>query len=410
MNFIEIIQNPLITRSIGIGGILLISFIMSENKSKIAWRNIFFMFISIWIFAYFLLHSYLGINFISNIASGVDWLYTAGLEGIKFLFGELININGAWGFLFAFRVLPMIIFFSALTSVLYYFGIIQWIVHLIGFIFRPLFGTTGPETLCTIGNSFLSQTEAPLIIKSYLKYMSDSEIFVIMVSGMATISSGLFAIYGMLGISVKHLLVSSILSIPGSLLISKIIIPQNGKENIKEKISKSNTETSFFQALSNGTSSGLMMALNVGAMLLVIISFLFCLNQFISYISNLIFGIPTTSLETLFAFIMWPFSWAMGIPCKEINTVASLLGSKIAINEMVAYLTLSKLDLSLRTTIYATYALCGFSNFSCIGIQIGSIGGMEESLKPTLARLGIKAVFAAAMTNLLVTYIIGFFI
>lgn len=410
MNLVEVLQNPLTMRSIGIFGIFLISFLMSENKSKIAWKNIFFMFISIWIFAYFLLHSYVGINFISTIASGVDWLYSAGLEGIKFLFGELVNTSGVWGFLFAFRVLPMVIFFSALTSILYYFGVIQWFVGIVGFVFRPLYGTTGPETFCAIGNSFLSQTEAPLLIKSYLKHMSESEIFVVMVSGMATISSGLFAVYSMLGISVKHLLVSSILSIPASLVIAKLWIPQTGRENIKEKMIKNDRDDSFFGALGAGTSNGLMMALNIGAILLVIIAFLFCINHFISFAVSFLFNIQNFTLESLFSIIMWPATWAMGIPSSEISTVASLLGSKIAVNEMIAYLALAKLNLSTQATIYATYALCGFSNFSCIGIQISGIGSMEESIKPTLSKLGLKAVFAAALTNLLVTYIIGFFI
>jgi CNT family concentrative nucleoside transporter len=410
MNLAEIFQNPLTMRSIGIVGVLLISFLMSENRNKIAWRSIFFMFISIWIFAYFFLHSYVGINFISSISNGVDWLYGAGLEGIKFLFGELTNTSKAWGFLFAFRVLPMVIFFSALTSILYHFGIIQWFVGIVGFIFRPLYGTTGPETFCAIGNSFLSQTEAPLLIKSYLKHMSESEIFVVMVSGMATISSGLFAVYSMLGISVKHLLVSSILSMPASLVIAKLWIPQTGRENIKEKMIKGDRDDSFFGALGAGTSNGLMMALNIGAILLVIIALLFCINHFISFVVSSIFNIQNFTLESLFSIIMWPATWAMGIPSSEISTVASLLGTKIAVNEMIAYLALAKLNLSTQATIYATYALCGFSNFSCIGIQISGIGSMEESIKPTLSKLGLKAVFAAALTNLLVTYIIGFFI
>lgn len=410
MDISNIIQNPLFSRGIGIVSIFIISILFSNNRSKIGWKNIFFMFISIWIFAYFLLHSYVGINLIASVASGVDWLYGAGLEGIKFLFGDLTLITGPWGFIFAIRVLPMIIFFSALTSILYYFGIIQWVVNLVGVLVRPLYGTTGPETLCAIGNSFLSQTEAPLLIKSYLKYMSESEIFVVMVSGMATISSGLFAVYGALGIPVKHLLVSSILSIPASLFIAKLWIPAIGKKNAKEELVKKDNENSFFGALASGTTNGLMLALNIGAMLLVIIALLFCINQFIIYVTSYLFPESALSLESVFGFIMWPAAWAMGIPSAEIAEVASVLGSKVAINEMVAYISLAKMNLSVQSLIYATYALCGFSNFSCIGIQISCIGSMEESIKPILSKLGIKAVFASAMVNLLVTYIIGFFI
>jgi CNT family concentrative nucleoside transporter len=368
------------------------------------------MFISIWIFAYFLLHSSVGINFITYVAAGVDWLYGAALEGIKFLFGELALINGPWGFIFAIRVLPMVIFFSALTSIMYYLGIIQWIVHLVGFLVRPLYGTSGPETLCAIGNSFLSQTEAPLLIKGYLKHMSESEIFVVMVSGMSTISSGLFAVYGSLGISIKHLLVSSILSVPASLFIAKLLVPQVNKDFYKDKLLKNDVKGSFFGALASGTSDGLMLALNIGAILLVIISILFCINKFIFLIGDFLMISTPLSLDRIFSIIMWPAAWAMGVPNADVFQIASLLGAKIAINEMVAYLALAKMNLGLQSIIYATYALCGFSNFSCIGIQISCIGGMEESIKPIISKLGMRAVFASALTNLLVAYIIGFFI
>jgi CNT family concentrative nucleoside transporter len=409
MEILSLIQMPLFARGVGIVVIFLISIMFSNNRKKIAWKNIFFMFISIWILAYLLLASSAGINFISIIADGVNWLYKAALEGVKFLFGELATVTGPWGFLFAIRVLPMMIFFSALTSILYFFGIIQWVVHLVGFVMRPLFGTTGPETLCAIGNSFLSQTEAPLLIKSYLKYMTQSEIFVVMVSGMATLSSGLFAVYGLLGIPIQHLLVSSILSIPASLLLAKLWVPASGKENVKEKIVRSTEDNTFFGALASGTGSGLMLALHVGAMLLVVISLLFCCNELLAFIGKWL-NLGTISLESIFSIIMWPAAWAMGIPMSEVSQVGFLLGSKIAINEMVAYVALAKMNLGIQSFIYATYALCGFSNFSCIGIQIGCIGEMEQSIKPVLSELGLRAVFVAALTNLLVTYIVGFFI
>lgn len=410
MDILYWLDNPFFVRGVGIFSVFIISILFSINRSKIAWKNIFFMFISIWICAYFLLHSSVGINFITYVATGVDWLYGAALEGIKFLFGELALINGPWGFIFAIRVLPMVIFFSALTSIMYYLGIIQWIVHLVGFLVRPLYGTSGPETLCAIGNSFLSQTEAPLLIKGYLKHMSESEIFVVMVSGMATISSGLFAVYGSLGISIKHLLVSSILSVPASLLIAKLLVPQLSKDFYKDKLLKSDIKGSFFGALASGTSDGLMLALNIGAILLVIISILFCVNKFIFLIGNFLMISTPLSLDRIFSIIMWPAAWAMGVPSSEIFQIAGLLGSKIAINEMVAYLALAKMNLSLHSIIYATYALCGFSNFSCIGIQISCIGGMEEGVKPIISKLGMRAVLASALTNLLVAYIIGFFI
>lgn len=396
-------------RMVGIIVIFLISIFMSSDWRNISIKNSFFMFLSIWILGYSLLRSSIGVGVINNIALGVDWLYMSAEEGTRFLFGNLLNISGEWGFLFAFKVLPMVIFFSAFTSILYHFGIIQWVVHIVGYLVRPIYGTTGPETLCAIGNSFLSQTEAPLLIRSYLKYMTESEIFVVMVSGMGTISSSLLAVYGGLGIPLKHLLISSILSIPSTLLISKLWMPATGKEGIKEKVIKDESGNTFFSALATGTSNGLMLALNIGAMLLVVMSLLFCVNQFIAFISMYFFHIEF-SLQSIFGLLMWPAAWALGIPVSEISIVGYLIGTKIGVNEMVAYIALAKMNLSVQSVILSTYALCGFSNFSCIGIQLGGIGSMEEKVKPVISKLGIKAVFAAALSNLLIAYMIGFFI
>lgn len=409
MDLISLIQNEFVMRGIGIAGVFFLSYGMSSNRKKIQWKYILFIFMSIWIFAYFFMYSFVGVEIISRIAYGVDWLYEVALEGTKFLFGGLVDTTNPLGFIFAFRVLPMIIFFSALTAVLYYLGIIQWIVSLLGILFRPLFGTTGPETMCAIGNSFLSQTEAPLLIRSYLKGMTESEIFVVMVSGMATISSSLLAVYSILGIPLKHLLISSILSIPSSICIAKIMVPPTGKESAQEKMKNDIYKGDFFSVLATGTADGLFLALHVGAMLLVVISLLYLINNALTSI-GIQFGFFDFGLNTIFSYIMWPAAWAMGIPWNEIMTVAGLLGNKIAVNEMVAYLSLAKLSLSTNTIIYATYALCGFSNFSCIGIQIGSIGNMEASIKPTMSRLGLKALCAAVMVNLMTAYIIGFFL
>lgn len=405
---LKLVSDPFVRRGIGIFFVFLISFLMSSNKKNIPYKNIFFMFFSIWILGYLLIRSFGGVNFINGVSHGVEWLYGAAAEGARFLFGELLNQSGAWGFIFAFRVLPMIIFFSSLTSLLYYFGVIQWLVHIVGYVIRPFFGTTGPETLCAIGNSFLSQTEAPLLIKSYLKSMTESEIFVVMVSGMGTISCGLFAAYGALGIPVKHLLISSILSIPSTLLISKMWVPPTGKENYKEKLVKDSEENTFFEVLGAGTSSGLMLALHIGAMLLVVMSLLFCINEFLGFIGGF-FGLAI-SLQSIFGLCMWPAAWALGIPFNEIAEVGFLIGTKIGVNEMVAYINLAKMNLSVQGLVLATYSLCGFSNFSCIGIQLGGIGSMEEKVKPLISKLGVRAVFAGALSNLLIAYIIGFFI
>ncbi len=406
----EFIHTPMFARTIGIFVIFLISFFMSNDKKKIVFKNIFFMFLSIILLGYVFLKSVAGVYVINKIAFSVEWLYTSSNEGIKFLFGNLADSSGAWGFLFAFKILPAIVFFSAITSLLYYFGVIQVIVHFLGYLVRPIYGTTGPETLCAVANSFLSQTEAPLLIRSYLKTMTESEIFVVMVSGMSTISCSLFAVYGAIGIPLKHMLISSILCIPASLLISKMWVPATGKEKDRGDVLKESVaQKSFFEALASGTANGLFLALHVGAMLLVVISILFCLNQAISFFSFYFFGFEFT-LQSIFGLCMWPAAWALGIPLEEISVVGYLIGTKVAVNEMVAFISLSKMKLAAPTIILTTYALCGFSNFSCIGIQLSSIGEMEEKVRPIISRFGIRAVFSAMFSNLLVAYIMGFFI
>jgi CNT family concentrative nucleoside transporter len=406
----EFIHTPMFARIIGISVIFLISLFMSNDKRKIVFKNIFFMFLSIILLGYVLLKSVAGVYIINNIALSVEWLYASSNEGIKFLFGNLADSSGVWGFLFAFKILPAIVFFSAITSLLYYFGVIQVIVHFLGYLVRPIYGTTGPETLCAVANSFLSQTEAPLLIRSYLKSMTESEIFVVMVSGMSTISCSLFAVYGAIGIPLKHMLISSILCVPASLLIAKMWVPATGKEKDRGDVLKESvTQKSFFEALASGTANGLFLALHVGAMLLVVISILFCLNQAISFLSLYFFGFEFT-LQSIFGLCMWPAAWALGIQFDEISVVGYLIGTKVAVNEMVAFIALSKMKLAAPTIILTTYALCGFSNFSCIGIQLSSIGEMEEKVRPIISRFGIRAVFAAMFSNLLVAYVMGFFI
>ncbi len=410
-----LLANQNFARVIGILFIILTGYLFSNDRKNIDWKSLFFMFLSICLMGYFFYNFEIGIIFIDGISAGLNSLYNSSNEGIRFLFGSLIDLNGPWGFIFAIRVLPVIIFFSALTSILYYFGIIQFFVSIIGKIMKPVFGTNGAETLCAVANSFLGQTEAPLLIKSYLKKMNESEIFAVMVGGMGTISAAILTIYACLGVPIKHLLISSVLSIPSTLFISKLWYPNTFKEKEeKGKINHELIQGSFFENLANGIGSGLIIALNVGAMLMAIISILYCIDNilyFISfYISKKIGFCFDLSLQSIFSYIMWPISWMMGISCDEIGRVASLLGTKVAINEMIAYTAMLKMGLSSTTIAIATYALCGFSNFSCIGIQLAGIGVLEASTKPIIAKLGMRAVFAAALSNILIACIMGFFI
>ena len=411
--FFDFLFYSQIKKIIGIALIFLVGYFFSEDRKNIDWKRLIILLGFTFILAGLLLKFSVGVVFLEKISNVFVSIYSAANSGIEFVFGALAK-DGPLGFIFAIRVLPVIIFFSALISVLYYLQVIQYFVYGLGKLFHKILGTTGPETLCTVANSFLGQTEAPLLIKSYLKSMVESEIFTVMVSGMGTLSAGIIAVYGYLGLPLNHLLISSVLSIPSTILISKLWYPNKSKKdskNLKVDISK---EKSFFMAIGKGTSEGLFLAMNVGAMLIVMISLLFCIDNILlyfgSYINNIFDFDFEWTLSSIFSYIAYPFVWGLNLSKMDTFTVAGLVGTKVCINEMIAYLSMLKMNLAPNVFILATYMLCGFSNFSCIGIQLGGIGGLEESTKPTIAKLGIKAVFAAAFSNLLITYIVSFFI
>jgi concentrative nucleoside transporter, CNT family len=411
---LSLLHSPTFARLIGIIFVLLIGFIFSSEKKKIDWRGILGMLATIFAFSYVFLSSSIGIKVLSKVASGVESLYKASEVGIEFLFGSLANSSGPCGWIFAIKVLPIIIFFSAIISALRYIGLVQFLVEKIGLLIKPIFRTSGIETLCTTANSFLGQTEAPLLIKYYLKDASNSEIFAIMVGGMGTISGGILAVYAAIGIPVKHLLVSSIISIPSTLLISKLFIPESKKTLSNITLHEDNKLDSITEAISVGAIDGMKLAFNVGTMLIVIISLLKLIDNGFWYLSELIKYASGSdlniSLETIFQFIAYPFSWMLGIPHSEIPAVAKLIGLKVAVNEMIAYTAMSHMVLNGTTVAIATYALCGFSNFSSIGIQIGGIGGMNARIGSIIGKFGVRAVFAAALANLLSACIAGFFI
>jgi CNT family concentrative nucleoside transporter len=408
--FSSSLLTPAIKRIIGIVVVFIISYAMSNEKKKIAWKNIFIMFGSIWVLAYIFFRLRAGVLILNTIASLFEMLYRSADVGIEFLFGKLSNPSLAWGFIFAFKILPVIIFFSALISIAYYVGVIQYIVERVGWLVRPLFGTSGPETLCAVANSFLAQTEAPMLIKTYLKDMSQSEIFVVMVSGMGTISAGILAVYASMGIPIQHLLISSIISVPATIMIAKLWFPDKSVKIEKCAAVKEKIAYNILDACSKGASEGLYLALNVGAMLLVTLSIIGILNGIIEYISYVFNFSHIYSFKDIFSCIAYPCAWVLGVPDSEIASVAQLIGAKVAINEMIAYSSLVQQSLSPYTVAITTYALCGFSNFSCIGIQLGGIGAMEQSTRSTISSLGVYAVFAAALSNILTACIAGFFI
>ncbi|MEK9609101.1 MAG: nucleoside transporter C-terminal domain-containing protein [Flavobacteriaceae bacterium] len=393
---------------VGIG--LLTQIIIAIGVIKIAWIKSFFEFIS---------------QFFVKLLE-----YTQA--GTEMLLGTFANTD-QYGFVFVFQALPIIIFFSALTSILYYFGILQKIVKGLAWSLRKFLKISGSESLAVAGNIFLGQTEAPLLIKAYLKKMTPSEIFLVMVGGMATVAGSVMGAYiGFLGGTdpvqrlafAKSLLAASVMAAPGAVVIAKIMFPQKNEIPELTSIQRENVGDSFLNAISNGTAEGVRMAVNVGAMLLVFISLIALLNGIFTGIGDPT-GInawvaeytpySTFSIEFLLGYTFAPLMWVIGVAAEDIALMGQLLGVKIVASEFVGYIQLADLKDPTsalhfgyeKSVVMATYMLCGFANFASIGIQIGGIGILAPNQKKTLSRLGFKAMVGGAMVSLLSATIAG---
>jgi len=381
---------------IGILVFLLIAFVFSNNKKKINPRRIVGAFLMQIIMAFFVLKTQIGHRMFMLLADGFRQLYMFADEGIRFIFGNLVDASGSWGFIFAVKVVPIIIFLSALMSLLFHWGVIQFLVRIISYLIRPILGTSGAETLCAAANSMLGPTEAPLLIKKYIKTMTDSEMLLLMISGMATINASTIAVYGSMGVPMLHMLTSSVMAIPGAILISKILMPETKVPQTAagSSIDMPKDSANMLDAIAGGTSDGLKLAANVAAMLLAFVSLMAMADYIL--VHTIGYG-----LNFIFAKIFYQFAAFLGI-CKEDRNVAgALLGQKIVINEFVAYAGLVKATLTDRARIILTYALCGFSNFSVIGILIGGVSALAPNKRSVLSKFGLKALLGGTLVNLL---------
>ena len=396
----------------GIAVILLIAWLCSRKRDKVNFKLVFKALGLHFFIAAIMLKFRFGQMFVNAVAEGVSHLYQAAEVGIAFVFGNLADTAGPWGILFAVKVLPVIIFFGAFMALLFHFGIVQRVVAVISFLLRPILGTTGAETLCAISNSFLGQTEAPLLVREYLKDMTRSEFLLVMVSGMATISGSILVVFAAMGVPITHLLAASVMGIPASILIAKILLPETEKSKTdKASVSMERKTSNMFDAIFSGTSDGLQLALNVGAMLISFLALLALLDMGLVYgsglFNSLLSGIgfsvqlPILSMKGIFAYLFSPFGYLLGFTGTEALKAGELLGIKVAANELFAYRDLVESNLSPRTTSVITYALCGFSNFSCIGIQLGGIGALVANKRKWLAQYGLTAVLGGALANLL---------
>jgi CNT family concentrative nucleoside transporter len=439
-------MNSLWRGVLGMFVLLIISFLFSANRRAVDWRKVGIglsiqLIIAIGV---------LKVNFIQTIFNFIGSIFIEILEytkaGSEFLFAGMISDMDKFGYIFAFQVLPTIIFFSALTSLLFYLGVIQWLVKILAKILSRFLGISGMESLSVAGNIFLGQTEAPLLIKAYLEKMNKSEMLLVMVGGMATVAGAVLAAYiGFLGggdkalelVFAKHLLAASVMAAPGAIVISKILYPQTEKVNTDVRVSQDKIGSNILDAIANGTTEGLKLAVNVGGMLLVFVAVIAMLNGVLGFFGGFdgvgYFGWEITSLNEIIAnntlyeglsieFILGyafaPLMWLVGVASEDMTLMGQLLGIKLAASEFIGYIQLAELKNVANTihlthnksVIMATYMLCGFANFASIGIQIGGIGSLAPGQRKVLSEFGMKALIGGTIASLMSATIAGMII
>ena len=442
----EVLQNEIILSQgfslesivrgiIGMISLVFIAYLFSSNKKAINWKTTFLGLTSQLILAVLILR----VEFVQSIFEFFGKIFVKTLdftmEGSKFLLGDMVNVE-SFGYVFLFQVLPTIIFFSALTSVLFYLGIIQKVVKILALSLSKLLNISGAESLSVAGNIFLGQTEAPLMIKAYLEKMNKSEILLVMIGGMATVAGGVLAAYiGFLGgedevlklYYAKHLLTASVMAAPGAIVISKILFPQVETINKDVSVSQDKIGSNLLDAIANGTTEGLKLAANVGAMLLVFIAFIAMINfgfEKIGAITNINDWINNNttynflSIEFILGYTLSPIMWIIGVAKEDMALMGQLLGIKLAASEFIGYMQLAELkDISNvvhlqyeKSILMATYMLCGFANFASIGIQIGGIGSLAPNQRTNLSKFGMIAVLGGTLASLLSATIAGMII
>jgi CNT family concentrative nucleoside transporter len=367
------------------------------------------------VFAFLVLRWTFGQEILASAGSGVNWFLDFSYAGSDFLFGKLGDQHSSMGFFFAFQVLPTIIFIAAVFALLYYLRVMQLIIWVAAKIMTFLMGASGAESLNVAASIFMGQTEAPLTIRPYLPEVTKSELMTIMTSGMAHVSGGMMGAYILYGIEAKHLLAAVIMTAPGTIMLSKMFVPETEVPVTSGlvKLPTLERDANALAAISRGTVDGLNLALNVGAMLITFIALIYLVDGIFGATHDFLFahGIQwfPSSIEQIFGYLFSPVAWVIGIPWKDCHTMGNLLGLRMVTNELIAFQRLAPLKATLdpRSFTIATFALCGFANLSSIGIQIGGIGALAPNKKADLARLGIRAMMAGTMANLMSASIVG---
>lgn len=401
---------------LGIVVLLVIAVLFSNNRKAINLRTVLGA-LAIQIgFAALILYVPFGRDALQATANGVSNVIAYGNEGINFVFGGLSDPSNA-GFIFAVKVLPIIVFFSGLISVLYYLGIMQVVIKVIGGALQAALGTSKAESMSAAANIFVGQTEAPLVVRPYIKNMTQSELFAIMAGGTASIAGSVMAGYAGMGVPLTYLIAASFMAAPAGLLFAKILFPQTEQFTDKQpETDDSEKPTNVLEAMAGGASAGMQLALNVGAMLIAFVGLIALVNGILGGVGGW-FGYGDLTLQSIFGWIFKPLAYLIGVSWDESAIAGQMIGMKLAVNEFVGYLEFAKylqpdtaVVLSEKTKAIITFALCGFANFSSIAILIGGIGGMAPNRRGDVARLGLKAVVAGTLANLMSATIAGLFI
>jgi len=407
---------------VGIAVLLLIAVLFSSNRKAINLRTIGGALLLQALIPAIVLMTSWGASALKGISNGVQSVIDSANVGISFLFGPLVSdkmfeVFAGNGFIFALKVLPVIIFFGALMSVLYHLNIMQWFIKVFGGGLQKLLGTSRTESMSAAANIFVGQTEAPLVVKPYLKSMTSSELFAIMAGGLASVAGAVLAGYASMGIGLDYLIAASFMAAPGGLLMAKILVPETEKTNdkleikIEEEQDEEEEAANLLDAAAIGASSGLSLAMNVGAMLIAFISLIALLNMMLGSIGGL-FGYEEITMQMILGYLFSPIAYILGIPWSEALHAGSLLGQKLVINEFVAYVDfLANKDLfSEHSQAIITVALCGFANLSSIAILLGGLGVLAPNRRQEIARFGLKAVLAGTLSNFMSATMVGIFL
>ncbi|WP_298719515.1 NupC/NupG family nucleoside CNT transporter [uncultured Oceanisphaera sp.] len=414
---------------VGMMVLVFVAILFSSNRAAIRLRTVGGAFALQAGLGALVLYVPIGKEMLQSLSAGVTQVIAYGNDGINFLFGGLVGeaaSNSGLGFIFALRVLPVIIFFSSLIAVLYYLGIMQWVIRLLGGALQRLLGTTRTESLSATANIFVGQTEAPLVVRPFIANMTDSELFAVMCGGLASVAGSVLAGYAAIGVPMEYLIAASFMAAPGGLLFAKLIMPEVEMPATNESLDQVEQEqderpANIIDAAAIGASSGLRLAVNVGAMLLAFIGLIALVNGMLGGLGSWV-GMESLSLELLLGWLFAPLAFLLGVPWEEAIIAGSFIGQKLVLNEFVAYINFAPyLDnkllvegtgqmMSDHTKAIISFALCGFANLASVAILLGGLGGMAPGRRHDIARFGLKAVLAGTLSNLMSATIAGFFL